>query len=167
MAAEVEYIPSLYLETTVVSYHTSRPSRDGTIRKHQEITHEWWEKELAHYRVFVSARVILEARQGDSDEAESRLLAVSEIDLLVERAEIPSLATLLRRELLLPEKAIGDAFHVAYPISCELDYLLTWNCAHLANPQTQRRLANLTRQHGFWLPIICTPEEIARYSEEI
>jgi len=151
---------TVYLETTVVSYLASRPSRDLRVRGHQVATHRWWEEERGRYNVLVSSRVIEEARRGDPQAAAERLDVLLGLEVLADRPEVEALAALLRDRIPIPERYSFDAFHMAFAIAYELDYLLTWNCSHLANAECSRRLADLSREHGFWLPIICTPDTL-------
>ena len=153
--------PKLYLETTIVSYLGARPSRDVIILAHQELTRKWWAEERQRYETFISPFVIEEASQGYPVAAAQRLHILSGIPPLAPREEVQSLASLVRHAAGLPSSAHGDALHLSYAIYYELDYLLTWNCAHLASRITLRRLADFTRNEDLWLPIVCTPEEMA------
>ena len=159
--------PSLYLETSVVSYLTAKPSRDVIVLAHQELTRQWWEEDRDAYILFVSPAVIAEASRGDPAAVERRLKALASAQLLEASPEVEALAGELHAALHMPEKATGDAAHVAYAVSYELDYLLTWNCVHLANPHNLRLLADLSRQRGLWLPIICTPAEMVERHREL
>ena len=85
---------------------------------------------------------------------------LAELQSLEPRAEVEALGEHVRRELRIPARVRLDAFHVAYAISYELDYLLTWNCTHLANADSLRRLADFCRDRDLWLPVVCTPEEM-------
>jgi hypothetical protein len=73
---------------------------------------------------------------------------------------VDELAERVAGALTLPIEARFDALHVAYAIVYQMDYLLTWNCRHLANAERIRRLADFCRSEDIWLPIICTPEEM-------
>lgn len=160
-------LPSLYLETTIVSYAAARPSNDPLIREHQKLTRLWWEQERRSYRVFASQAVVEEAEGGDPSAAEERLRLLAEVSLLPPDPRIEPLACVVQRALHIPERAVSDALHLAFAVHYKLDYLLTWNCAHLANAQNLRLLADLCRAEGLWLPIICTPEEMTEWEEEV
>jgi predicted nucleic acid-binding protein len=160
-------LPSLYLETTIVSYAAARPSNDPLIREHQKLTRRWWQEKRHSYRVFASQAVVEEAEGGDASAAEERLRLLAEVSLLPPDPRIESLATTVRRALHIPEKAVSDALHLAFAVHYRLDYLLTWNCAHLANAQNLRSLADLCRAEGLWQPIICTPEEMTEWEGEV
>ena len=60
----------------------------------------------------------------------------------------------------LPAKADVDAVHIAAATVHGMDYLLTWNCKHIANAQIQRKLAEISLDFGYELPILCTPYEL-------
>jgi len=74
--------------------------------------------------------------------------------------EAITLAGILVNESALPEKALGDALHVAVATVTGTDYLLTWNMKHLANATVRNAIAFVCREHGFEPPVICTPEEL-------
>jgi len=150
--------PSLYLETTIPSYLTARPSRDVLVLARQELTREWWERERDTYRVVVSTVVVEEIGRGDPAAAERRLQLVAEAEVLDTGPEVEDLAPKIREELSIPEEAKLDAFHLAFTMWHELDYLLTWNCRHIANAKRLRLLARFAAREGLWLPVICTPE---------
>jgi len=156
---------TLYLETTIVSYLTARPSRDVVILGHQAATQQWWEEERERYRLFISPFVIEEAKMGDVSAAGKRMAVLEAFDALQPRPDIQELAGVLHAALGLPERARADALHLAYTVHYEIDYLLTWNCAHLANGETLRRLAVFVRDRNLWLPIILTPDEMITQKE--
>lgn len=155
-----EYKPTVYLETTIVSYLTSRPSRDIIILAHQERTRQWWQEERNRYRVVVSGFVAEEARRGDPEAAAERMRVLRDLAALEVTDEMFALGTQIQEALAIPEGSSTDALHLACAIYHEVDYLLTWNCAHLASGRCRRLLAELSRQTGMWLPVICTPEEM-------
>jgi predicted nucleic acid-binding protein len=152
--------PTVYVETSIISYLTGRPSRDTLIREDQGLTRRWWEQRRHLYRLFVSPQVIEESASGDASAAERRLKALAGLESLVSTLETEELVGRLRRALIIPDKSAVDAFHLAFAVIYELDYLLTWNCTHLANAQTLRLLADFCRAESLWLPIICTPREM-------
>lgn len=152
---------SIYVETSVLSYLTARPTRDVLVLAHQELTRQFWEAERGKYRLFVSERVIQEAGRGDADAAEKRLQFLAELEQLESVPEIDALAARLCEALQLPPKALTDGYHLAFAVYYELDYLLTWNCTHLASGPKLKALAGFARESGLWLPIVCTPEEMA------
>jgi hypothetical protein len=156
----IETKPTLYLETTVCSYYTARPVRDIVALAHQEITRDWWERRLTLFEVYISPVVLEEARQGDPGPAQKRLEALSAFPVLEATSEIETLAQTYVSKLALPGKALRDAAHLAFACGYELDYLVTWNCTHIANAEIRRLLISLNDELGLRTPIICTPEEL-------
>ena len=152
--------PTVYIETSVVSYYTSRPSRDLIIAGHQQITTEWMEIVLPLTSVYISPFVINEAQRGDKQAAEKRMRAIEEFDILAINSEVYSLADQYFNMIHLPETARIDTFHLAVASWHEIDYLLSWNCKHIANAKVRRIVWEVNLQLGIRSPIICTPEEL-------
>jgi predicted nucleic acid-binding protein len=152
--------PSVYIETTVISYLTARPSRDLIVAAHQQITNDWWEKRRTDYDVFVSEFVLKEANKGDKKAAQKRMEILSKISLLKVDDEITQLGISFIRNGHLPKKATEDALHIAIATVHQMDYLVTWNCKHIANAQIYKTLRNIAAANNYELPIICTPEEL-------
>jgi len=159
-------MPSVYLETTIISYLTARPSRDLVVAGHQETTRQWWETRRGEYRLYISAFVIDEASAGDAEAAERRMNMLEGIDVLDVDPGAEKLALAILAALDIPEKARIDAYHIGYAMFYEMDYLLTWNCSHLANGAAMRRLADFARRENHWLPIIVTPLELMDEQQE-
>jgi predicted nucleic acid-binding protein len=107
-----------------------------------------------------SQAVLEEIAEGDPDQAASRLEAMRDIRLLAGVLEIDELAKLYVKELQIPARASADAVHLAYAVQYRVDYLLTWNCTHLANPSLQLKLHRYNLEHGLWLPMSATPEQL-------
>jgi predicted nucleic acid-binding protein len=130
------------------------------VAAHQQLTREWWEEERGKYELLVSPRVAEEARRGDPDAARHRLALLAELSMLEPSPSVDELASAIFEGLHVPDRAVGDALHLAYAMHYEVDYLLTWNCAHLANAATLKALALFAQESGLWLPIVCTPEAL-------
>src|SRR5512140_2650874 len=126
--------PRVYIETSVVSYLTSLPSRDIVVAAHQQVTHAWWATR-ERYDLYVSEVVLAEAGSGDPLAAERRLSALANLPILMITGGVGNLAGHFVNEGALPRKAFVDALHVAAAAVHGMDYLLTWNCAHIANAQ--------------------------------
>jgi len=152
--------PKLYLETTIPSYLTSWPSRDLIIAGHQQITREWWKKRKRAFDLYISQLVVDEAKAGNDEAAQERLKAISGLPLLDITKEVESLAIRLLTSGVVPVKASTDAAHIAIATVHGIDYLMTWNCVHLANATITKTVAKICREEGFECPVICTPEEL-------
>lgn len=149
----------VYVETSVISYLTARPSKTIVGAAHQQLTLAWWETRAA-YELFVSQSVWQECAGGDPDAARRRMMALHGIPVLAVTEEMMNLANALIRQGIIPAKAIEDALHIAVSTLHRVDFLLTWNCRHIANPVIQEKIAACLEQQGLFLPIICTPEEL-------
>lgn len=150
----------VYVETSVISYLTARPSRDLITAAHQQITHEWWEAYAPQYDLFVSQLVIQEATAGDAQAAAQRLQALTDLPLLAMQEDVRILARALVQHGGLPAKAIEDALHIAVATIHGMNYLVTWNCKHIANATTRTAIADICQAQGYEPPVICTPEEL-------
>lgn len=152
--------PTLYLESTIPSYLAAKPSRDLLVAGHQQVTRDWWEGTRLKFDIYSSQVVIDEISAGDSTIASERLKLITGISLLRVTGEVENLASHYLDKLGLPTKASLDILHLAYSVAYELDYLLTWNCAHLANGIIISRLQKINGISGLKTPIILTPEEL-------
>jgi hypothetical protein len=149
----------VYLETTVISYLTAAPSRDIVQAAHQQITREWWERRKA-FDLFVSQAVITEVGRGNPDAAARRLAALDNVAVLEVTEDASRLAEALIDQHALPAKAVVDALHIAVAVVMGMDYVLTWNCTHIANAAIRPRIEEACRKLGYEPPVICTPEEL-------
>jgi predicted nucleic acid-binding protein len=152
--------PKLYLETTIPSYLTSLPSKDVVVAGHQSTTRRWWERRKDKFDVYISQFVINEAARGDVEAASKRLEAIAGFPELEIDEDVIALADRLLANGGIPEKAKADALHVAVASVNEMDYLMTWNCTHIANAEVALGIRLIVDKYGYTCPIICTPEEL-------
>lgn len=150
----------VYLETTIASYLTARRSRDLIVAAHQEITTEWWNGHRNRFDLFVSELVLEEARRGDPRVAALRIAELDGITVLEVNEDARELAGQFLKGGVLPLIAQEDALHVATATIQGLDYLLTWNCRHIANAEIAARLSVLCEDLGYEMPVLCTPEQL-------
>jgi len=127
---------------------------------HQQLTRDWWEAHAERFDAFASQLVVQEAALGDPQAAQRRLDLLTEVELLPTTDAAEQLATALVREQALPANASEDALHLAIAVTGGVDYLLTWNCRHLANATLRAEIENVCRSMGYQPVIICTPEEL-------
>ena len=154
-------MPSVYLETTIPSYLAGRPSRDLVIAAHQQVTHEWWRQARTDFELFISEPVLEEIRAGDPEVAVLRLNLVKDLPILALTEEVRHLAHVYAQRLGLPDQAAADVLHISFAVAYRLDYLVTWNCKHIANGRVIHRLAEINQEIGRPTPIIVTPEELS------
>ena len=159
--------PTVYLDTSIPSYLTAWQSRDFLIAHRQRITHIWWHRHRHRYTLRVSERVHVEAAAGDIDAAAARRNALSGIDSLDFDSDAKCLSEKLIGSSMLPPRALADAEHIAIAARNSIQFLLTWNCTHLANRVIHRAIVRTCEVHGFRCPEVCTPEQLMRiYTHE-
>ena len=149
----------VYVETTVVSYLTGLPTRDLVLTAHQQLTVEWWQHRH-RFDLFASEAVLQEAAGGDPSAAARRMAALQGISVLELTAPVAGLARALVAGHAVPAIAAVDAVHIAVAAVNGMDFLLTWNCTHIANAATRGMIERVCRAAGLVPPVICTPEEL-------
>jgi predicted nucleic acid-binding protein len=140
-------------------YLTAWPSRDLVKAAHQQITQEWW-KTRTRFDLYVSQIVLDEASGGDPAAARARLSSVAGLPVLTPGPEVNALAHRLIAEGSLPAKAAVDALHISVAVVNGIDYLLTWNCTHIANAAMRHKIDGVCKQSGYEPVVLCTPEEL-------
>lgn len=156
----------VYIETSVVSYLASRPSRDLVAAGRQQLTHMWWEMRRPAFDLVISQVVLDEACAGDPGAAQRRMAFIASLPLLDVTTETAELAAMLIERVPLPPQAAADAAHMAVAAYHGVDFLLTWNAAHIANAAIRRRVEGVCREQGYNAPILCTPDELMEDSDE-
>ncbi len=151
---------SVYIETSILGYLTARPSRDIVVAANIEVTKEWWNTRRGDFQLYSSQAVVKETSQGDVVIASQRLEIPANLSLLDLNQAVLDLAEQFLERSNLPAKADIDAVHIAAATVHGMDYLLTWNCKHIANAQIQGKLAEISLDFGYELPILCTPYEL-------
>lgn len=150
--------PKVYIETSVISYLTSRPSQNQTDAVRQRTTQEWFDRYSNHYGFIISELVVVESRRGDPDASARRLAALESMKVVPTDATALELTDILVTRGIVPESVPADAMHIAMATVGGADYLLTWNCKHIANATIRNRIAELLGARGWACPVICTPD---------
>jgi len=152
--------PKVYIETSIPSYLTARQSDDLRVAANQNTTLDWWETRRLNFDLFISEFVKAEASLGNPEFAQKRLEVLESFPMLNVTEAVRELARKLVSEGPIPDKAEMDAYHIAVAAVNGIEYLLTWNCTHIANAAMRPRIEEICRQQGFEPPIICTPQEL-------
>jgi predicted nucleic acid-binding protein len=152
--------PKVYIETSVVSYYTSRPSRDLVTAARQQVTREWWEESRNKFETYISILVLEEAKGGDPSAAEKRLEAINEMPVLKITDEAEKLAAILVKSGPISEEQPEDALHIALATVNGVDFLLTWNFNHINNAIIKKGIIKIAENQGYECPVICSPEEL-------
>lgn len=151
---------TVYIETSVVSLLVSNPSREVIAAGQQQATRDWWQLRRDGFLCITSDETRAEAARGDGEQARQRLAVLAGLPSLSITPEVENLAAEFLRTGALPAAARSDAIHLAVATIVRGDYLLTWNCRHLANAQILRRLEREAVRFGWALPTVCTPLEL-------
>ena len=149
-----------YIETTIPSLYTGRPSQRLIEAARQNLTRIWWDSNRHEFDLVCSQTVLDECAEGDAEMARRRLELLDGIPLLELTGDVVSIAEMLLDKQIIPAKAADDAIHIAVASVHRIDYLVTWNCKHLANPRNWRRISDCVAGFGFRATVICTPEEL-------
>lgn len=152
--------PTVYIETSVISYLTARTSNDIRAAAWQNITADWWDNRRVDFDLYISEFVVAEASRGNVDAASRRMSALVDIPELEATEDVKLLAQALLSHGSLPRKAELDAYHVAIAAVNGINYLLTWNCTHIANALMRPKIEAVCRLQEHEPPIICTPSEL-------
>jgi predicted nucleic acid-binding protein len=151
---------TVYVETSVVSYLTARPSGNIVTGAHQQLTREWWNTRRRNFTLYTSQLVLQEAAGGDPQMAQERLTLLEDLPALDISDEASALARALLSAGAPPATAPEDALHIAIAVVNGLEYLLTWNCRHIANAAMRKTIERVCRAAGYEPTILCTPEEL-------
>ncbi|MEI6091150.1 MAG: type II toxin-antitoxin system VapC family toxin [bacterium] len=150
----------VYIETSVISYLTAKPSRDLVTAGHQKTTYDWWHKSKHKFDCYISDFVTQEVMQGDKEAAALRLDVIENLDILVVNNEISELADIYFQLLSIPYKSKIDAYHLAFTVWYNIDFLITWNCKHIANAINIQKINSYNAVNKIWIPVFCTPQEL-------
>ena len=151
--------PRVYVESSVFGYLTARDSASLVGSSRQLLTRQWW-KRRDEFDLFVSEVVLRECRVGDDQAAERRMQAIADIPSLSLTQQAAEVATDLLARNIMPAVAAEDALHIAIAAVHQVDFLLSWNFKHIANPVIQAKIAGRLSAIGLALPFICPPEEL-------
>lgn len=148
--------PRVYIETSIISYLTGRPSREVVTLGHQQTTRDWWEKDRHDFDLYTSDVVLSEARRGDPEAARARIAELAPLANLSATPQSEAIVPILLRETRLPADALLDMSHISIATVHGMQYLLTWNCRHIANARIVRIVERICRDLGYEPPVLCT-----------
>ncbi len=152
-------IPRVYVETSIPSaYCTSRTDPESLARKNW--TQHWWDFKRADYEVFTSEIVVDELEHGDYPTKEDALSLIQAVPLLAVQPVVTEIVETYIRNFLMPSKPTRDAAHLALASVHKCDFLLTWNCEHLANANKFQHIRIINTMLGLFVPSLVTPLEL-------
>ena len=166
LAYPPDSMASVYIETSIISYLTARPSRDLVVAARQAITSDWWHRHRPKYEVFISILVEDEISDGDPSAAAQRLQAVASLPSVAITPDAQVLADRLVAAKAVPANSVEDALHIAVAATQGAEFLLTWNFKHINNAETKALVASVVEAFGFACPVLCSPEELEGVADD-
>lgn len=157
--------PSVYIETTIIGYLAMRMSRDLLTAANQQMTRDWWDNHREKHELLISSYVVEECSAGDPAAAQEREVYIQGLPLLEISSDVKALADALLSGVPLPPKATVDALHISVAAVNGVEYLLTWNCKHIANAALRLPIERICRKMGCEPPVICTPQELLEIND--
>jgi predicted nucleic acid-binding protein len=154
--------PTLYIETSIVSYLAADPSRHPVTLRNQQLTHTWWNTRRHDYALFTSPLTRVEVARGEPRMSRRRLALLAPIASVQSPPAAAEIARMLHEGIPLPERAEPDAQHIAFAAVNGLDFLLTWDRSHIANPRLRLRIESILAKCGYTPPVFCTPDDLMR-----
>ncbi len=154
-----------YIETTIPSYYTARNARAILQASRQIATREWWDGGCSGFELVTSTETLNEAGEGAPDMAIQRLAMLRDIRVIPVTIDVANLARLLVASGLVPDIASPDAVHIALASVHQIDYLVTWNFKHIANPYIRERMRVKIDDSGHRMPVMCSPAELLNDDE--
>jgi predicted nucleic acid-binding protein len=152
--------PTVYLETTIVGHLVGRIHPNEAVSRRQALTRKWWETAGSNYGLVTSELVLLECGEGDPAAARERLSVLSEVARLRSPAGSERLTDQLIAAHAVPASEQRDAVHISLAAANGVDYLLTWNFKHIANPAVRAKIESTCLRAGYRPPIICSPADL-------
>jgi len=149
--------PTVYLDTTIPSYLFDDREELKTL---VQITKQWWEEERQQFEVYLSEETLLELNQGNYPNKSDVLKSISETLVLPSHPQLAEIVTVYVENYLMPREVKADAIHLAYASFYHQDFLLTWNCNHLANVHKRRHIQVINSRLGLFIPEIVTPLQL-------
>ncbi|HXU32164.1 MAG TPA: type II toxin-antitoxin system VapC family toxin [Thermoanaerobaculia bacterium] len=151
--------PRVYVETTIPSfYHEARTSPEGAARR--AWTRLWWDGAKDRYELVTSPAVLDELAGGRPELGAKRIALVRDLPLLPVEPVIIEIVESYIRYKLMPADPGGDAMHLALASYNKCDFLVTWNCRHLANANKFGHIRTVNTMLGLFVPALVTPLEL-------
>jgi len=155
-------LPTVYFETSVIGHLVGRIHPDPVIAGRQTVTREWWATSANQFYLLASELVADECSDGDSRAVAERLGLLKSCEFVeTSIAEARALALALHANHAVPTTEPRDALHISLAALNRVEYLLTWNFKHIANPATRGLIEQTCKELGYLPPKICTPADLA------
>ena len=151
--------PRVYIETSIPSYYHEIRDDPESIAK-RLWTREWWEEHSFRFELLTTPPVLDELEQGDYPTKKETLQFIETLPLLPVNEDIAGIVQEYIRHCLMPNDPAGDALHLALASHYSCQFLLTWNCRHLANANKFEHIRHINTLLGLPVPILTTPFQL-------
>ena len=156
---------TVYVETSIPSfYHEARTQPEMVVRR--EWTRQWWEAARGRYELVTSPAVVNELERGDYPTRSQCLDLMSSLPLLALEPAVVEIAEAYIARHVMPTDPAGDALHLALASFHRCDFLVTWNCQHLANANKFGHIRRVNTLLGLYVPTLVTPLELLTENED-
>ena len=149
----------VYIETTIPSFYYEIRTEPEMIAR-RNWTKEWWDNQRNYYQLVTSLAVIEELERGDYPNKDNVIRLLDDVPVLKISAEIIDIVDTYIKRKLMPFDTRGDALHLALASFHSCDFLLTWNCKHLANANKKQHIRLINTRLNLSVPEITTPLEL-------
>ncbi len=151
--------PIVYIETSIPSFYYEIRT-DPVMVARKMWTREWWDQYRTEYTLVTSEAVLEEVQNGDYPNKEQVTALVNEVPLVHIEPAIRDIVETYIQHTVMPRDPVGDALHLAIASYHKCDFLLTWNCVHLANANKFAHIRRINTMLGLYVPILATPSQL-------
>lgn len=148
---------TVYFDTTIPCYFFDQRN---SINFQSGITQKWFQEEADHFNIFISEAMLNELKAGNYPSKEKVIEFTLQFEILLNNEEIIKIADIYIQNYLMPRNFEGDALHLAFASYYKIDFLLTWNCNHLANANKKQHIRTINTRLNLMIPEIITPLEL-------
>jgi hypothetical protein len=150
---------SVYVETTIFSfYHDQRTS--PVVVAMRDWTRKWWDNCRQHYELSTSTAVLAELEMGSLPHREEAFALAATLPAIPVEDQISAIVEAYVAHRVMPKDPLGDALHLALASLHKFDFLLTWNCRHLANANKFPHIRRINTLLGLHIPELVTPLQL-------
>ena len=155
-----DFKQKIYIDTSVLSYLSSKPTKEPIARARQILSKKWWGNIEDFSQIFISVYTIEELEKGDKAAAQKRVSLIENLSILDSSTDIEKFAKIIFNELRIPEKSKLDAYHLSIAAIQSMDLVVSWNFKHMANAFIRKFYKSICHSEGIFAPEIVTPEEL-------
>ena len=151
--------PQVYIETTIPSFYFEKRGEPEMVAR-RNWTREWWKSYRQLFQLTTSEAVLAELGEGDYESRDEAIALLDDVELLALPDHVADIVNVYLDNHLMPRERLGDALHLAIASFHKCDFLLTWNCRHIANANKFEHIRIVNTRLGLFVPALVTPMEL-------